>query len=459
MNPRWGAAKVRLDRTGRIAGLSIRNATRFGVLKVRRRFATTARADELSQQFSAKAAADFTYQLGNMKGVMMKAGQFASFVMEALPDVAQQSLSSLYADAPPMPPGVAERVIHEEFKQTPAELFLDWQPTPIAAASIGQVHKAVLKDGRKVAVKVQYPGVGDSIDADLNNADAMYSLLSAFALKGLDTKGLVNELRDRMGDELDYTIEARSHHEFADHFTGHPFVQIPAVVPEYSGMRVLTTEWVDGLSWSEFLRQADDSARQRAGESIWRFAQHCVFTLGAFNGDPHPGNYRFSPDGDVTFLDFGLVKRWSTGEWAHMAPTLDAVVVQRDPVLLAQAMERSGFLVADHGLDPQQVFEYVSCPYVPYLDESFTFTREWMKDTMTKMLDLKGPYAPVIAKLNVPGSYVILDRLVWGVSALLGKLNVTAPWRSMLLEYQAHGEPATPMGHAEREWANNSPHR
>lgn len=387
-----------------------------------------------------------------MKGVMMKAGQFVSFVMEALPDDAQASLSSLYSDAPPMPAGIAERVIHDEFQVKPTLLFLDWAPNPIAAASIGQVHRAVLRDGRRVAVKVQYPGVGDAIEADLNNAQAMYSMLGAFALKGLDAKGLVNELRDRMGDELDYTIEARNQREFTHYFKGHPFISIPQVVSGCSGKTVLTSEWIDGLSWGEFLAQATPAARQHAGESIWRFAQHCVHHLGAFNGDPHPGNYRFQRDGSVTFLDFGLVKRWSPGEWEQLSPTLNAVIVRRDVPLLMVEMERSGFLIANHGLDPQQVFDYVSSPYVPYLSDSFTFTRQWMKDTMTTMLDLKGPHAPVIAKLNVPGSFVILDRLVWGVSALLGKLDLHAPWRAMLLEYQAGGPPATALGEAERAW-------
>ena len=447
---------MRVERTGRIFGLSARNGFRYVVLTIRKRVAGPSRQAQLSEQFSAKVAADFTHQLGNMKGVMMKAGQFVSFVMEALPDDAQASLSSLYSDAPPMPAGVAERVIHDEFGVKPTSLFLDWASIPIAAASIGQVHRAVLRDGRKVAVKVQYPGVGDAIEADLNNAQAMYSMMGAFALKGLDAKGLVNELRDRMGDELDYTIEARNQSEFTHYFHGHPFITIPQVVPDCSGKTVLTTEWIDGLSWSEFLQQATPAARRYAGESIWRFAQHCVHHLGAFNGDPHPGNYRFQRDGSVTFLDFGLVKRWSPGEWEQLSPTLDAVIVRRDVPLLMVEMERSGFLITNHGLDPQQVFDYVSSPYVPYLSDSFTFTRQWMKDTMTKMLDLKGPHAPVIAKLNVPGSFVILDRLVWGVSALLGKLDLDAPWRAMLLEYQAGGPPATAMGESERAWLRDS---
>jgi predicted unusual protein kinase regulating ubiquinone biosynthesis (AarF/ABC1/UbiB family) len=453
---RYRALRIQLQRSGRIALLSVRNGLRYASVKVRRRFVGAEKRADMDARFAQRAADDFALELGNMKGVMMKAGQLVSFIMEALPDEAQQSLSSLFADAPPMPPGTARRVVTEELGAPPETVFLDWKAEPSAAASVGQVHRAVLKDGRVVAVKVQYPGVGDAINADLNNAQAMYSMLSMFALKGLDTKGLVDELRARMVDELDYDVEARNQTEFADHYRDHPFITVPAVVPKHSTRKVITTEWVDGMAWNEFLATADKAARRRAGESIWRFAQHSVHFLGAFNGDPHPGNYRFQPDGSVTFLDFGLVKRWSHGEWQQLSPTLDAVVVDRDPERTMREMEKVGFLVPNHGLRAEQVYAYASSPYIPYLTDEFTFTRQFMKDTLAKMTDLKGEHAPVIEKLNMPASFVILDRVVWGVSALLGKLNVTAPWRAMLLEYQAGGEPATPLGHADNEWRNRA---
>jgi len=456
MSKRLPALRTQLQRSGRIALLSARNMFRYASVKVRGRFVSSHRRAEMDSKFASRAADDFAVELGNMKGVMMKAGQLVSFIMEALPDEAQHSLSSLFADAPPMPAETARKVVTGELGAAPEKVFLDWQVEPIAAASVGQVHRAVLRDGRLAAVKVQYPGVGDAIDADLNNAQAMYSMLSMFALKGLDTRALVDELRDRMGDELDYEIEARNQTEFADYYRDHPFISVPAVVPRYSTRRVITSEWVDGLSWNDFITKADAAARQRAGESIWRFAQHSVYFHGSFNGDPHPGNYRFQPDGSVTFLDFGLVKRWSAGEWQRLEPTLDAVVVQRDPEATMAAMEQVGFLVPNHGLRADQVYAYVSSPYVPYLTDSFTFTRQFMKDTLTKMIDLKGPHAPVIEKLNIPPSFVILDRVVWGVSALLGKLEVTAPWRAMLLEYQDGGPPATELGRADLAWRNGA---
>ena len=444
--------RERWERSARVWRLTARNGARFVVHRARRRFASNDRRVVLDDAFSLRTADDVARELGNMKGALMKAGQLVSFVVESLPEPAQQALSQLYSDAPPMTAELAAGVVRAEFGTDPEHLFLDWSPQPIAAASIGQVHRAVTRDGRLVAVKVQYPGVGAAIEADLANADVLYRLVSSFTLKGLDTKALVEELRLRMRDELDYRIEAANVREMRAALAGHPFVSLPDLIPAHSGRTVITTEWVDGLSWNEFVAQATQAAKRRAGESIWRFAQHAIFRVGVFNGDPHPGNYRFSAEGDVTFLDFGMVKRWAPGEWERLAPCMDAIIVDRDPALLVRAMESSGFLRPAHGLDAQAVYDYVSSPYRPYLTDTFTFTREFMRDTVQRIIDVNGPHAAVIEAIDMPPSFVMLDRVVWGVSALLGKLELDAPWRAMLLEYRAAGPPATEMGRLELEW-------
>jgi len=439
--------------------LTARNGWRYCVHRVQR--ITTHRQrhrrEALDERFAIRTSEDVARELGNMKGALMKFGQLLSFILEALPENAQQALATLQSDAPPMAPEAAAEMVRSELGAAPEKVFLDWNPEPVAAASVGQVHRAVTRDGFDVAVKVQYPGVGDAIESDLDNAETLYRLFSAFALKGLDAKGLVDELRERMLDELDYRIEAANQTEFVQHFAGHPFVRIPSVDPATSTRRILTTEWVEGLSWNEFLEAASPQARQRAGEVIWRFAQHAIHRLGAFNGDPHPGNYRFAAEGEVSFLDFGLVKRWSPGEWQRLAPSLDAIVVHRDPERLLDAMELSGFLQAGHGLPPQDVYDYVSTPYLPYLNDTFTFTRDFTRDALGRIADLKGPHANVIERLNMPASFVILDRVVWGVSAILGKLEVTGPFRAMLLEYVTDGPPATPLGEAELAWRHAHP--
>ena len=442
----------RVRRSAKVWKLSARNSARFAYTKVRGAASPAERRAELDEQFAIQTAADVAKELGEMKGVLMKAGQLVSFIFEALPDEAQAALATLQADAAPMAPSLAADVVRSELGRPPERLFLDWTDMPVAAASIGQVHKAVTPSGRDVAVKVQYPGVHDAIESDLDAAEVMYGMFSAMMLKGLDAKGLVDELRARMREELDYRLEADNLDEFNQLFQGHPWVRIPSLVPDLSSAAVLTTDWVDGLTFDEFRASASYDTRQRAAEVIWRFAQHAVNRHGAFNGDPHPGNYKFHHDGSVTFLDFGLVKRWSAGEWELLRPSLDAIVVHRDPQLLVAAMEGSGFLRDGHGLDPELVYDYVSSPYRPYLTDEFTFTRQWMVDTLGKIFDVQGPHQPVIEALNMPPSFVILDRVVWGVSAILGKLEATGPFRAMLLEYVAGGEPATDLGAAEAAW-------
>jgi predicted unusual protein kinase regulating ubiquinone biosynthesis (AarF/ABC1/UbiB family) len=425
----------RFSRTAKVWKLSARNTARF--------------ADE---QFAIKTAEDVAKQLGEMKGVLMKAGQLVSFIFETLPEDAQAALATLQADAAPMAPSLAAGVVEAELGRAPERVFLDWGDLPVAAASIGQVHRATTHDGLDVAVKVQYPGVDAAIESDLDAAEVMYAMFSAMMLKGLDAKGMVDELRSRMREELDYRLEARNLQEFSAIYAGHPWVRIPRLVPDLSTRKVLTTEWVDGLSFDEFRRTASQATKQRAGEVIWRYAQHAVVRRGAFNGDPHPGNYKFHHDGSVTFLDYGLVKRWSPGEWEQLQPTLEAIIVHRDPHRLAAAMETSRFLTPGHGIDPELIYDYVSSPYEPYLTDEFTFSRQWMVDTIGKMFDVQGPHQPVIEALNMPATFVILDRVVWGINAILGKLDVSGPFRAMLLEYITGSEPATDLGAAEAAW-------
>lgn len=438
-------------RSLRVWRMTARGTGRYAGMRVRRAITPAERRAELDAQFAVRTAEDVAKELGEMKGVLMKAGQMLSFIAEGLPDEAQTVLAQLQADAAPMAPSLAAGVVQAELGADPAVLFRTWEDLPVAAASIGQVHRAVDDADRALAVKVQFPGADAAIRQDLDAAEVLYAMFSTLALNGLDARALVDELRLRMVDELDYRKEAANLVAFTDAFAGHPWIRIPQLVGEFSSARVLTTEWVDGMTWEQ-LMASPVATKQQIGEVIWRFAQHSVQRLGMFNGDPHPGNYKFHHDASVTFLDFGLVKRWEPGEWQRLEPTLDAVVVDRDPEQLVDAMIAAEFLSAGHGLDPQRVYDYVSAPYRPYLVDEFTFTRSWMADTLGRIADLNGPHADVIAKLNMPPSFVILDRVVWGVSAILGRLEVTAPWRAMILEYRTGAPPATPLGEAELAW-------
>jgi predicted unusual protein kinase regulating ubiquinone biosynthesis (AarF/ABC1/UbiB family) len=355
-----------------------------------------------------------------------------------------------------MAPSLAEQVVREELGEDPEHLFLDWDPIPIAAASIGQVHRAVMPDGRIVAVKVQYPGVDKAIKSDLDNAEMLYAMFAQFALKNLDVRALVDELRARMADELDYRLEARLQEEFARRYDTHPFINVPHVVPERSARRVLTSEWVDGMRWQEFLDRADQGQKDHAGEVIMRFSQGAIHLYGVFNGDPHPGNYRFHEDGSVTFLDFGLVKHWSKGELERLTDVLDAILACDAEQVVERAIAAK-FLPANHGLDPEFIFEYVRGPYEPFLTEKFTYTRDWTAKALQTVVDIQGRYSGLIKILNMRPAYVILDRVVWGGSALEGRLEATNNWRGLLAEYRKRAPPCTELGRVEAEWRRSQP--
>ncbi|MFN2608884.1 MAG: ABC1 kinase family protein [Acidimicrobiales bacterium] len=442
----------RLDRQARVWRLSARRAVHWSIVKVRGRRATEAERARLEEGFAIKSAQDVAEVLGGMKGAIMKAGQMLSFIADGLPPEAQAALATLQADVPPMAPSLAEGVIRAELGADPERLFLDWEPVPRAAASIGQVHRAVMPDGRIVAVKVQYPGVDQAIRSDLDNAELLYGLFASFAQKNMDVKAMVDELRARMGDELDYRLEARCQAEFADRYRGHPFIHVPDIVPERCAQRVITSEWVDGLSFADFMVTATPDQKVVASEVLFRFAEGSIWNHGVFNGDPHPGNYRFHPgQGKVTFLDFGLVKRWAPGELETLSPILDAILAQ-DPQALVRALVHAGFLPRNHGQDASKLYEYCSGPYIPFQQDFFTFDSEFVGRTLGRMLDLQGEFGDVIRLLNMPPSYVILDRVVWGMSAIFGRMHAGARWGALLDEYLHDGPPSTDLGRAEDEW-------
>jgi predicted unusual protein kinase regulating ubiquinone biosynthesis (AarF/ABC1/UbiB family) len=421
-----------------------------------RLLARPGRREELETAYLIRSAEDVTRELGQMKGVAMKAGQLLSFLLDGLPPEARAALEQLQADAPPMAPELARRVVAEDLGAPPEQLFADWSEMPVAAASIGQVHRAVLPDGRLVAVKVQYPGVADALGADLGNVELLYGAVRMLALPNLDTRAVVDELRERLGGELDYVAEARWQAWFAERYRDHPFLRVPDVVPERCGRRVLTTEWAGGFGWQELLERRDERLHQRVAEAVFRFVQGSIYRLGTMQGDPHPGNYRFHRDGSVTVLDFGLVKRWEPGELETLLPLIDPLLAQ-DPAATVAAMERSRFLAPGHGLDPEAVYAYVSQPYLPYLEEEYRFEPGFASGALAGLLDVGGPHRPVMERLTMPPSFVVLDRVVWGMSALLGRLHATNRWRAILEEYRFDRPPATALGELEERWRRSRP--
>ena len=292
--------RLRLDRGRAALGLAARGGARCAASAPRLFTAAGERRQLLREDLALRTAEDVAETLGAMKGVMMKIGQMASYVDGGLPPAVRATLSRLQDSVPPMSPGLAAAVVEEELGAPPERAFARWDPRPIAAASIGQVHRAVTLDGRAVAVKVQYPGIAETIAADLRNVALMRRMLR-IAAPAQDVDALLSELRDRIGEELDYRREAASQRLLAAYYDGHPTIGIPGVVSELSTRRLLTSELSSGVRFAEVATWPQHE-RDLAAETIYRFVFRSLYNVRAFNGDPHPGNYLFQRGGKVAFV-------------------------------------------------------------------------------------------------------------------------------------------------------------
>ncbi len=306
------------------------------------------RGDEALEQTHLDAAERMVKTLGNMKGAAMKIAQLASFIdTEFLPPeyaaLYQEELSKLRSQAPPMPWKKVKDVLDEEWDDPVEELFEEFDHDAAAAASIGQVHRAVLPDGRKVAVKIQYPGVADAVRADMQNAGMILRLAKALA-PGLDAKAAAAELKERVLEELDYEYEAQNQRSFSRGYRGHPFIYVPDVLTRLSRRRVLVTEWVDGMSFEQ-IKELPQEQKDRFAEIVFRFCFGSIYHLQHFNADAHPGNYLLMEDGKVAFLDFGMTKQLDKEQIELEITALEAVF-DEDPEQLRVALHDLGFTIA-----------------------------------------------------------------------------------------------------------------
>jgi predicted unusual protein kinase regulating ubiquinone biosynthesis (AarF/ABC1/UbiB family) len=345
---------------------------------------------------------------------------------------------------------LAAGVVEAELGAPPTEVFLEWGAEPIAAASIGQVHRAITHDGQAVAVKVQYPGAAEAIAADLANADLVFGSL-ALVYPGFDPTPVVAELRERIVEELDYRNEAVNQQLFVDAYDGHPFISVPAVRHDLSTSRVLVTELNTGATMAE-LDHWDQAEKDLAGEAVYRFVFRSLYRLGAFNGDPHPGNYLFRPGGQVSFLDFGLVRHFAPEELATFRAMITSMVVDHDPEAFRRAVVGAGLLAADAPVSTAEVAEFFSQFYK--LVETAgrrTASYEYASSLVRRTFDRE---SPVTRYTTVPASFVLIQRINMGVFAILGRLHATADWRRITEEIWPWSDapPSTPMGEAEAAW-------
>lgn len=452
--------RSRLRRNGQLARMGARVGTTYATTAARKTFASAERRDELDRHRELRSAQQVAEELGHMKGALMKLGQMASYLDDGLPEPLRMALSQLQSDAPPMSVDLALETVERELGRPVGEVFVEFDPNPIAAASIGQVHRALLRDPvtgveRAVAVKVQYPGVGEAIVADLKNADLLGAVLRQ-GFGGLDPAEMVDEIKLRIGEEVDYEREARNQQAFADYYRHHPFIRIPEVVPELSTGCVLTTELAEGFGWAELMRrpQAD---RDRAGEVIFRFVFRSLYRMGTFNGDPHPGNYLFHDDGTVTFLDFGLVKHFSDDETKLFGSMVKAAAVDHDHAEFRRIVEDAGMLQRDAPVTTDEVGEYFSHFYdTVRTDVDMTWTREYANSIVRHTFDRS---SPISQYATVPRAFVFIQRINLGLYALLGELGASGNYRRIASELWpfVDGPPSTELGRTEATWLSSRP--
>jgi predicted unusual protein kinase regulating ubiquinone biosynthesis (AarF/ABC1/UbiB family) len=423
-----------VTRTARLASLPLGYAGRAALGLGKR--VTGIASDAVSTEIQERTAEHLFSVLGQLKGGAMKFGQALSVFEAALPeDLAgpyRQALTKLQEAAPPLPAASVHKVLETEFGPDWRKKFVDFEDTPTAAASIGQVHRAVWKTrakaGRRVAVKIQYPGAGKALLADLSQLSRLAGLFKVIQ-PGLDVKPLLVELRARITEELDYDLEATAQREFASAYKDDDDIYIPDVVA--SASRVIVTEWIDGTPMSQIIASGTPEQRDRAGYLMSTLHFSGPTRAGLLHADPHPGNFRLLSDGRLGVMDFGAVARLPDG---HPEPighlTRLALAGKADEVLAG--LRAAGFVRADVDVDATAVLGYLRPLLEPIAADEFQFTRAWLRAEAARLANPRSPAFQLGKYLNLPPSYLLIHRVTLGSIGVLCQLEARAPYRSVV---------------------------
>ncbi|HEX6151052.1 AarF/ABC1/UbiB kinase family protein [Nocardioides sp.] len=433
--PRKAAA-----RTARLAALPLGYAGRQAVGFGRR--LGGAPADAVLIEVQQRTAEQLFRTLGELKGGAMKFGQALSVLEAALPDelVApyRDHLTALQDSAPPMPTQTVREQLARSLGDDWRERITWLDGAPSAAASIGQVHRARWFDGRDVAIKVQYPGAGDALMSDLRQiARVARGLAPVFP--GIDIKPLIEEIQARAADELDYRLEAEAQSAYAEAFAGDPDVVVPGVVTV--GEQVLVTEWLESPhSFAHLIRHGTQAERDHYGRVFVTFLFDGPNRTGMLHADPHPGNFRVLPGeggapGRVGVLDFGAVARLPGGGLPSAMGRLIRLALDNGAEELAEGLRAEGFIKERIRIEPEQVLDYLAPFLEPARDETFTFTREWMRGQFERINNPRSPSFTVATKLNLPSSYMLIHRTWLGGLGVLSQLECEAPFRSIMEQH------------------------
>ena len=445
----------RVRRTAQVGSVIGTQGARYAGTRAANVARTKERAHEQLDRRHLEAAERMVDTLGTMKGAAMKLGQLASFIdTDFLPeeyrDLYQDKLADLRTSAPAMPWAKVKGVLDEEWEEPVEELFEDFEHEAAAAASIGQVHRATLPDGRAVAVKIQYPGVAAAVRADMQNAGMIMRLAKAIA-PGLDAKAAAAELKERVLEELDYEYEAQNQRTFARGYRGHPFIHVPDVVTRLSTGRVLVSEWVDGLGFDD-VKELPQPERDRFAEIVFRFCFGSIYHLQHFNADAHPGNYVLIDDGKVAFLDFGMTKQLDREQIELEIAALEAVF-DGDPERLRVAMHDLGFLKNPRKVDAEKLMAHVMTVGGWYMeDREITIDSRLVMEAISAVSDPRSEFFDLMRRENVPANELMGRRMEVGVMAVLGQLQATRNWYAIGREWWFCDEPATELGREERAY-------
>ncbi|MFF4703731.1 ABC1 kinase family protein [Streptomyces sp. NPDC001288] len=396
-------------------------------------------AEIVGRELQQRTAEQLFKVLGELKGGAMKFGQALSVFESALPEEIagpyRAALTRLQEAAPPMPAATMHAVLAERLGEDWRELFLEFEEKPAAAASIGQVHRAVWHDGRVVAVKVQYPGAGEALLSDLGQLSRFARLLGPL-IPGMDIKPLITELRDRVSEELDYALEAQAQTAHAEEFADDPDVVVPAVVHQCE--QILITEWIDGIPLSEIISEGTQEQRDRAGQLLARFLFSGPARTGLLHADPHPGNFRLLPGGPedeaewlLGVLDFGTVDRLAGGLPAPIGDSL-RMTLDGDAEAVYELLRAEGFVKDSIELDPEAVLDYLLPIIEPAQVDEFTFTRNWMRSQAARIADPRNPAYQLGKQLNLPPAYLLIHRVTLSTIGVLCQLGATVRLREEL---------------------------
>ena len=424
----------RAARTAKLASLPLGVAGRATVGLGKR--ITGRSAADVQAELQARTAEQLFTVLGELKGGAMKLGQALSVFEAALPEATaapyREALTRLQEAAPPMPATVVHRVLDEQFGRSWRQRFTSFDDVPAAAASIGQVHRAVWSDGREVAVKLQYPGAGPALMADFTQLSRMARLFARIS-PGLEVKPLLAELKDRVLEELDYSLEADAQRAFATAYADDPHIAVPRVVA--SAPKAMVTEWLDGTPLSRIIAGGTTEQRDRAGTLLAELHYSAPARAGLLHADPHPGNFRTLPDGRLGVVDFGAVARLPGG-YPEPLGRLTRHAVDRDAQAVLAVLRAEGFIRSTVRVDAQQVMDYLGPIVEPLRSPTFTFSREWMREQAARVGDPRREEARVGRMFNLPPSYLLIHRVTLGSIGVLSQLGATAPFRELAEKWQ-----------------------